>query len=290
MTGRPADGNRDGAAMKLVRILLPINQQGTTEACRQTAFGLAQRLGVRLEALHLCAAPWQRLAYSTELGPLYSQEMIDIGREQVSLEQGEARKWFDHASQAHPRVGADFVSLEGLVTPTIASRARVADVSVVPSIGAKDDVFWGDVRDGALFQSGRPMLAVPVGAPVHFGETLVVAWKDGVEAVRAVTAAAPFFATAKCICLVTVAEGDQVDQSMAAMADYLTGAGLKVEASKIVPKADNVGEALLLEAASKAGSLLVMGAYGHWRWREWAFGGVTEHVLRNATMPVLMAH
>jgi len=269
---------------------LPINQQGTTEACRKTAFGLAQRFGVRLEALHLCAAPWQRMAYSTELSPFYSQELIDIGREQVSLEQSEARKWFDHALQAHPRVSADFVSLEGPTSQMVASRARVADISVVPTIGTQDELFWGAVRDGALFQSGRPMLAVPERAPLHFGETLVVAWKDGVEAVRAVTAAAPFLATAKRICLVTVDEGDHVDQTMTAMADYLTEAGLKVGASKIVPKADDVGEALLLEAASKEGSLLVMGAYGHWRWREWAFGGVTEHVLRNATMPVLMAH
>lgn len=285
-----ADGNRGGAAMKLVRILLPINQQGTTESCRQTAFGLAQRFGVRLEALHLCAAPWQRLAYSTELSPFYSQELIDIGREQVSLEQSEARKWFDLASQAHPGVAADFVSLEGPAAPMVASRARVADVSVVPSIGAQDDVFWGAVRDGALFQSARPMLAVPEGAPLHFGETLVVAWKDGVEAVRAVTAAAPFFATSQRICLLTIDESEHLDQSMTAMADYLTQAGLKVEASKVVPKSANVGEALLLEAASKAGALLVMGAYGHWRWREWVFGGVTEHVLRHTTMPVLMTH
>lgn len=276
--------------MKLVRLLLPINQQGTTETCRQTAFALAQRFGVRLEALHLCAAPWQRLPYSTELSPFYSQELIDIGREQVALEQGEARKWFDQALQAHPGMAADFVTIEGLVTPIVASRARVADVSVVPSIGAKGDLFWGAVRDGALFHSGRPMLAVPDGKPVNFGETVVVAWKDGVEAVRAVSAAAPFFAIAKRICLVTVEEGDQVDQSMAAMADYLTQAGLKVETSKIVPESDNVGEAILHETARKAGALLVMGAYGHWRWREWAFGGVTEHVLRHATVPVLMAH
>jgi len=276
--------------MKLVRILLPINQQGTTEVCRKTAFGLAQRFGVRLEALHLCAAPWERMAYSTELSPFYSQELIDIGREQVTLEQSEARKWFDHALEAHPRVAADFVTVEGPAAPIVASRARVADVSVMPTIGAEDEVFWGAVRDGALFQSGRPMLAVPPAAPLHFGETLVVAWKDSVEAVRAVTAATPFFATAKRICLVTVEEGDDVDQTNAAMAGYLTEAGLKVDAPKVVPKADNVGEALLLEAASKEAPLLVMGAYGHWRWREWAFGGVTEHVLRNATMPVLMAH
>jgi nucleotide-binding universal stress UspA family protein len=276
--------------MKLVRILLPINQQGTTEACRKTAFGLAQRFGVRLEALHLCAAPWQRMAYSTELSPFYSQELIDIGREQVTLEQSEARKWFDHALEAHPRVAADFVTVEGPAAPIVASRARVADVSVVPTIGAEDEAFWGAVRDGALFQSGRPMLAVPPVAPLHFGETVVVAWKDSVEAVRAVTAATPFFAAAKRICLVSVEEGDHFDQTNAAMADYLTEAGLKVEAPKMLPKADNVGETLLLATASKEAPLLVMGAYGHWRWREWAFGGVTEHVLRNATMPVLMAH
>jgi nucleotide-binding universal stress UspA family protein len=73
------------------------------------------------------------------------------------------------------------------------------------------------------------------------------------------------------------------------MADYLKLAGLKVEA-KTLPATKDIGEAILLEAATKPGPLLVMGAYGHWRWREWAFGGVTEHVLRNATVPVLMAH
>lgn len=276
--------------MTLVRIELPINQEGTTEACRKAGFALAQRFGARLEALHLCAAPWQRLPYSTELSPFYSQELIDIGREQVSLEQNEARAWFERAAEAHPSATADFLSLEGPLPMTMAARARVADLSVVPSIGARDDGFWGAVREGALFQSARPVLVVPEGEPGNFGETVVIAWKDGVEAVRAVAAATPFLAGAKRICLVTVAESDHDAQSLAAMADYLSLAGLRIEPSKIVPSSDNVGEALLLEAASKEGSLLVMGAYGHWRWREWAFGGVTEHVLRNATVPVLTAH
>jgi hypothetical protein len=59
--------------MKLVRVLLPINQQGTTESCRNTAFALAQRFGARLEVPQLCAAPWQQLPYSTELSPYYSR-------------------------------------------------------------------------------------------------------------------------------------------------------------------------------------------------------------------------
>ena len=117
-----------------------------------------------------------------------------------------------------------------------------------------------------------------------------MAWKDSVEAVRAVTAAAPFFATAKRIVLLSVAEGDKDDPSLAAMAEYLAVTGLKVDASRIASTSDKVGKALLREASKAPGPLLVMGAYGHWRWREWVFGGVTEEVLRNTTMPVLMAH
>jgi nucleotide-binding universal stress UspA family protein len=276
--------------MKLVRILLPIAQQGTTEACANAAFALAGRFGVRLEVLHLCAAPWQRLPYSTELSPFYSQDLIDIGREQVVAEQGEARTWFDKAAQAHPEVKAEFLPLEGVFTPIVACRARGADFSVLPSAGAADDSFWAAVREGALFQSGKPVLTIPDGAPGGLGETVVVAWKDGVEATRAVMAAAPFLDKAKRIVLVAVQEGEREDPSFAAMADYLTLAGLKVEAKTLASETDNAGDALLSEAANHDAPLLVMGAYGHWRWREWVFGGVTQRVLTATTVPVLMAH
>ena len=212
--------------MKLVRILLPIDQQGTTVACRKAAFAFAEKFGVRLEVLHLCAAPWQRLPYSTELSPFYSEDLIDIGREQVTAEQGEARKWFDKAAAANPGVKAEFLSMEGVFTPIAACRARVADVSVLPSIGAIDDAFWAAVREGALFQSARPVLVMPESEAANIGDTVIVAWKDGVEATRAVVAAAPFLADAKRIILVSVQEGEHQDPTLASMADYLALQGL----------------------------------------------------------------
>ena len=63
-----------------------------------------------------------------------------------------------------------------------------------------------------------------------------------------------------------------------------------MEPSRIASTSDTVGKALLREASKAPGTLLVMGAYGHWRWREWVFGGVTEEELRDTTVPVLMAH
>lgn len=115
-----------------------------------------------------------------------------------------------------------------------------------------------------------------------------MAWKDSVEAVRAVTAAEPFLAKAKRIRLVSIEEGGK-DETAAAMADYLTRAGLRVELVKLALEGRQVGE-VLLEAATGKGSLLVMGAYGRWRWREWVFGGATHTVLRHMTGPVLMTH
>jgi nucleotide-binding universal stress UspA family protein len=276
--------------MKLVRILLPIDQGGTSPACVKAALTLAKQFSAELEVLHPCLAAWQRLPYATELSPYYFQELINTGSEQVTFEKGEAKAWCDEAVKSSG-VAIEFCSIEGLIGPTVAMRARVSDLTVLPTIEASQSSFWTTSRDAALFDSGRPMLAVPEGSPVTFGETVVIAWKDNGEATRAISAAKPFLATAKRVRLIAVDEGDEEeDQSLPAMADYLGRAGFEVESARVECGSREVGAALLQEASSAKKGMLVMGAYGHRRWKEWAFGGVTQYVLRHATLPVLMMH
>ncbi|MFM7226912.1 MAG: universal stress protein, partial [Betaproteobacteria bacterium] len=50
------------------------------------------------------------------------------------------------------------------------------------------------------------------------------------------------------------------------------------------------GEAMLSIAADLATDLIVMGGYGHTRFRELVLGGVTRTLLQSMTVPVLMAH
>jgi nucleotide-binding universal stress UspA family protein len=276
--------------MKLVRILLPIDQGGTSDTCAKAALTLAKRFSTELEVLHPCLAAWQRLPYATELSPYYFQELINTGSEQVTFEKGEAKTWCDKAMKSSG-VAIKFCSIEGLIGPTVAMRARVSDFAVLPTIDASQSSFWGTARDAALFDSGKPLFAVPDNVSSAFGETVVIGWKDNAEAARAVSAAKPFLATAKRIRLVTVTEVEEEDdQSLPAMADYLGRAGFEVESAMVECGSRDVGAVLLEEASAAKKAMLVMGAYGHRRWKEWAFGGVTQYVLRHATLPVLMVH
>lgn len=273
--------------MKPVRFLLPIDSAGTTASCAEAAFSLAERFGASLEVLHPCPPPTQRLPYATELSPIYFEQLVDVARKQVDEEERRATDWFEEALGAHPNVNAELVTVEGLVGPAVALRAKMSDFTVLPSIAAKEDGMFDAARDAALFHSGRPMIVVPNEAGMPIGDTVVIAWKDAAEAVRAVSAAGPFLETAKRVRLLSIDE-DGEDETAAAMAGYLALAGLPVELEIMPLKDREVGDALL--TATGSGVLLVMGGYGHWRWREWVFGGATLHVLRNTDVAVLMSH
>ena len=140
--------------MHLVRLLLPVDQHGTTEACAAAAFALAQRFGTLLEILYACPPAWQRLPYSSELSPYAVQELIEVERKQAAVAKRRAKTWCEKQAKAHAKVKVEFAAAEGLVTSLVAHHARMADLSVVPSIGEEEAPFWTDVRDGALFQFG----------------------------------------------------------------------------------------------------------------------------------------
>jgi nucleotide-binding universal stress UspA family protein len=275
--------------VKLVKILLPIHRRGTTDACAAFAFGLAARSDATLEVLHACPAPADRLPYSTELSPVYFEELIDVGKKQAELEEREACSWLAAAARTYPDVRSTFLHIEDPVTHTVETRAKGADLTILPTTGAAENAFFDLAREAALFSSGRPLLLVPDETRGFNATNVVIAWKDTVEAVRALAAAMPFLAGAKRVELISVLEHANQDETPAMMADYLNRAGIKVERATPALHGQDVGE-VLVEASSGEDRLLVMGAYGHWRWREYVLGGATRHIMHDTKVPVLMSH
>jgi nucleotide-binding universal stress UspA family protein len=142
-----------------------------------------------------------------------------------------------------------------------------------------------DLVPQLLLESGRPALVIPWAGPVDsVGRRVLVAWKPTREAARAVSASLPWLRGAE---RVAVACDSAVRSDILG---FLRGHGVEADA---VPAGDDdaaAGEWLLSSAADFGADLLVMGAYGHARMREWIVGGATRTVLQSMTLPVLMVH
>jgi nucleotide-binding universal stress UspA family protein len=140
----------------------------------------------------------------------------------------------------------------------------------------------------------RPVLVVPaayLGAPLT--GTVVAGWDGGACALRALAAALPLLVRADGVKLVLV-NPEQLselhgEEPGADMALYLARHGVKVEVV-LERTTGTAGAALAALAAGCGAGLMVAGAYGHNRLREWVLGGVTRELLERAPVPLLMAH
>ena len=167
--------------------------------------------------------------------------------------------------------------------------ARTADLVVVGRPAEAEGAAL-DTIEAALIEGGRPVFIPPAPPLATLPETIVIAWKSTPEAARAVTAAMPFLAIAKQVQILTVAEeADASDEEAARLVASLRWHGFQASARQLQPDTQGAAETLLTAAGEQA-ALVVMGAYGHSRLREWMFGGFTRHVLRDAKVPVLLAH
>lgn len=174
--------------------------------------------------------------------------------------------------------------------------ARHADITVFtrPDF-AGDKVYFHELLEAVLFQSGRPLLLLPRGwaKPASFRKVLV-AWKPSREAVRAVADAGPILESADAVTIVTVdAEPSTVgpgDQPGVDIATHLSRRGAKVEVRNVDSMGRSDADAILSTAREIGADLIVLGAYGHSRLRQMVFGGVTKHLTASADIPLLLAH
>jgi nucleotide-binding universal stress UspA family protein len=182
----------------------------------------------------------------------------------------------------------------------ICLQARYADLVV---IGQNDPheispVVMPDFPQYVVLNSGRPVLLVPhTGRFDNIGNRVLIGWDASMAATRAVSSAIPLLRRAH---RVEVAVFDPPAQGGAPgsapgsapcseIALYLARHGIKIEV--LQRESDQVvGAALLTLAGELNADLIVMGGYGHARFREIMLGGVTHAILETMTVPVLMAH
>jgi nucleotide-binding universal stress UspA family protein len=122
----------------------------------------------------------------------------------------------------------------------------------------------------------------------------VIAWDGSREAARAAGDAVPLLQLAEDIVVLVVdpqqARSRFSDQPGADLTRYLTRHGIRARLKPVTSGSRGIAEVILGQAGEEGTDLLVMGGYGHSRFREMMLGGVTRHMLEHTTVPVLFAH
>ncbi len=171
--------------------------------------------------------------------------------------------------------------------------ARRFDLSVVCQAEPRKVVPEGMIIEAALFDSGRPILAVPYiqTSGLALGRVMVC-WDGSRNAARATADALPFLVRAKTVevVIVTTERTKSGEIAGADIGQHLARHGLDVSVQRIVSTDTDVPNTLLSHAADWGADLIVMGGYGHSRLREFVLGGATRGILAAMTVPVLMSH
>jgi nucleotide-binding universal stress UspA family protein len=166
-------------------------------------------------------------------------------------------------------------------TRALAEASRAADLIVMGAIegAATGDAYRRADPGSVALQAGRPLLVVARDTKQVLAKKVVVAWKDTREARRAVADAVPLLKWADRVTVVTVAtEIDQrVRDSLADVVAFLGTHGVNAHPELIEAPDDFIGLFTFIDAGDV--DLVVSGAYGHSRLREWVFGGVTRSLL-----------
>jgi nucleotide-binding universal stress UspA family protein len=144
-----------------------------------------------------------------------------------------------------------------------------------------------------IMQAGRPVLLAPEGRDTLGAKRVVLAWKDTREARRAVADALPFLKRSDMVSIVGVSEGPEPlsdQKGLKEIAAYLERHGIACATETADGSKTSVARCLHDAAERHGADLIVAGAYGHSRIREWAFGGVTRDLIDASAKFVLFSH
>ncbi|BCG82473.1 universal stress protein [Mesorhizobium sp. 113-3-3] len=268
-------------------ILLNVDIDGPIEPIAKAGIDLAKRFDARL--IGCCAADAPLPVTMAPEGAELAAELWEQSKEEIRQRCKDLRSQFD--GLAAGRVSTEWRGAVDNPNHSLAINARAADLILT---NASQGVLTGNayrVADPAtaVLRAGRPVIVVAHGAQDVPARKIVVAWKDTREARRAMADAVPLMLGAKEVVLATIDPHptDWLEESMKDAAGFLLHHGVRARTE--VLKAKDEPAALSDFIRSVGADLIVSGAYGHSRLREWVFGGMTRSLLDDVWLSRFMS-
>jgi nucleotide-binding universal stress UspA family protein len=178
-------------------------------------------------------------------------------------------------------------------TDALIDLGRLHDLTVLPA--PQSDVLGSSALEAAIFGTGHPTLLLPSGKgkrPLQSLNRVVVAWDHSREAARAMADAMPILSKARDVHILSVLGEKGIRTTCVAgdLEKYLTAHKMNYVIDRITLKEGGIGDCVMSHAMDINADLLVMGAYGHSRLREFILGGATQAILADTRLPVLLSH
>jgi nucleotide-binding universal stress UspA family protein len=273
--------------MSVKDMLVFVDDGNRDEAPLQAAVDVALANDARLNGIYVVNDPFSRVGVTIEIPTEVREAMATSVRED--------EKWAE--KHFRDNIGTSGLETEwhsetGDMIDVVTRYARYTDLVVAGQSDPESYPYSGqEVLNRLVLAVGCPVLIIPrTGRFEGIGSRIMIAWDASRSAARAVRDAMPFLEQAddvKVVSVNSVAEGTKGPATC--LCRRLERLGIKTEAQDLVVNGRKCD--ILLDAADKEGAnLIVMGAYGHSRWHELILGGVTQHMLSHATIPVLMSH
>jgi nucleotide-binding universal stress UspA family protein len=266
-------------------ILVHVDTAPECDARVALAAAVAKRLQADLAAIFALPPP-DLATWAT--GPTLKALELELVELEASAVAAEAQ--FTAMLRKHSLRGRWLLE-RGSPADCVIRRSRAADLVVLGQRNP-DRPQALEAPENVIMACGRPVLMVPyIGSFMQTGDRPLLAWNDSRESRRAVRDALPLMTGKKPATIIWVKPEQQEGKTaIADLAEYLGRYGLKAESELVTDTELKPAEEVLARATDLAADLIVMGADGHSRAREIVLGGMTQDILRQMTVPVLMAH
>lgn len=283
-----------GSKMAIKAILVHLNDRRRAARLIAVAKALAKPAGAHILGLHVYSG-------LPPLAPVtipYSDEVLSAVREAEQSETSEIEAVFGQATEGLEG-GATWLSAVAPgpdIAGFVMQHARATDLIVA----AQADPSWDmapvyDFPERLAIEGGRPLLMVPnAGSFEASPRHAVIAWNGSREIARAAFDANALLEPDCLFSVIVIANETARSHDMEGSADALVATlkrhGRSAKVHRVPAGGRNIGDALIAETRNLGGDLLVMGAYGHSRFRELVFGGATRHVTHHLEILTLLAH
>lgn len=296
--------------MSIKSVLYVLSGNDVANTALDKAFSLASSYAAVLTVLYILPSPSSYAGIYGE-GVISSARIIEAMEKENRKSLDVARECVEACAKRHNielggkkikgKFSVRFLHILGNAEEIVADYGRINDIIVMGRGGKELNALYDDVVISALFNTGRAVLLIPSvkednknnDSVLHCQfKKVAIAWDGGLEAARAVYNALHFIENAQEIYLLSAHDEDEKQDLEAekGIIEYLRLYNDKVSGVLVASGSRIRAEALLIRAKELKADLLVMGAYGHSRLREMILGGVTDYMLENGDMPLLLSH